>query len=574
MLLLLTIWLVALPLIGAVGALVVTRFRSYRALPLSERLLLSAWIGIFVLSNALLALSLLAPLSPLAGGGTLVALAGLALCSDRVREEASIALRTVTLRTSIGILALSMGCAVLGSKGVTWYDSGLYHYGVIRWLAEYGAVPGVALLHSRFGVASSWLALLAPLDSGWFAARSTTAAGGVAVFLVVALLVLAITRWANGRAAASDRFAATASLFLLPLILWMGASPTPDLAVIAVSILTAWSILRVEEVYDGRPPAAPVDIHLIPFLLALGAVSIKLSAAALLLVSGPYAVHRSSWKMRSSAVAVLAGIVVLVPAALYGWTTSGCAFYPVSALCTEAPWSVGAGTAKAETAIIGTWARWDGFAPKGAGPGDWILPWLQRHPLVTTLLALATAAALDLVHRRASYAARGLPWVLTLGVTGLVFVALSAPAPRFLLASAAVLPALWLAVRKEVGPGPAQGWPGTRGTITFAAASGGAAFLLVVATLVLTVGSRSLRGRASASQLLWPPEMHTPPELIARHGRDFRYWSPGQGDDRCWAAPLPCTPYPVRPSVRLRDPHQGFGAGFIRDPDPDARATH
>lgn len=71
--------------------------------------------------------------------------------------------------------------ANLTTQRVTWYDVGLYHFGSIRWLAEHGAVPGLALINSKFGFTSSWFALAAPFNPEIFGSRvsAVTKAHGI-----------------------------------------------------------------------------------------------------------------------------------------------------------------------------------------------------------------------------------------------------------------------------------------------------------------------------------------------------------------------------------------------------------
>ena len=52
------------------------------------------------------------------------------------------------------------------SRGYMHYDTGLYHAQSIRWIEEYGVVPGLANLHSRFGYNSAAFALCALFGGG------------------------------------------------------------------------------------------------------------------------------------------------------------------------------------------------------------------------------------------------------------------------------------------------------------------------------------------------------------------------------------------------------------------------
>lgn len=51
------------------------------------------------------------------------------------------------------------------------YDTGLYHAQAIRWIEEYGVVPGLANLHSRFGYNSASFALSAFFSETWLIGR-------------------------------------------------------------------------------------------------------------------------------------------------------------------------------------------------------------------------------------------------------------------------------------------------------------------------------------------------------------------------------------------------------------------
>ena len=55
------------------------------------------------------------------------------------------------------------------------YDTGLYHAQAIRWIEEYGVVPGLANLHSRFGYNSASFALSAFFSETWLIGRLITA---------------------------------------------------------------------------------------------------------------------------------------------------------------------------------------------------------------------------------------------------------------------------------------------------------------------------------------------------------------------------------------------------------------
>src|SRR5690349_13277324 len=54
----------------------------------------------------------------------------------------------------------------VASSPVRLYDTALYHQPAIEWMSAQGLVPGLALVHFRFGFTSSWLALTSLFNVG------------------------------------------------------------------------------------------------------------------------------------------------------------------------------------------------------------------------------------------------------------------------------------------------------------------------------------------------------------------------------------------------------------------------
>src|SRR5688500_11874697 len=179
------VWFLLLPLFALVGAGAIAALRLPPPDRPGDHLVASAWLGMLAAASALLLLSVAAPLSPLVGPAALAALGLVAALSRAARDSARGFLGLVDRRRGVAMAALAVGVSVLGSKQVTWYDTGIYHYGMVRWLAENGTVHGLALLHSRFGITSSWFALPAALETSPLAGRTATVSGGFVVLLAV-----------------------------------------------------------------------------------------------------------------------------------------------------------------------------------------------------------------------------------------------------------------------------------------------------------------------------------------------------------------------------------------------------
>jgi hypothetical protein len=561
---------------SAVGLELLRRCNAQALGRRSDRFALAIWLGAATLSAVLLTVALFVPLSPAAAVSALAVATAGALRSEATRAAWRHSWRLGIARSAcVAVLATAM--AALVAQPVTWYDTGLYHYGVIQWLQRYGEVPGLALVHMRFGQISSWFALSAVLDAGGWERRMVAAAGGF-----VALLALAHALACGGRALASrgttqDWFA----FLLLPITALVvrtpvAASPSPDVPVLLLTGVVAWAVLLVaaQERATGGVPAAPAaDARLVPVILAAGAVAMKLSAVPLLAVA-PFFYWRGVRPTPARFVtATGVAVAFLLPLGIAGVITSGCPLYPSPVGCLDLPWGVGAAHAREYSAVIRQWAQWAGPTPAGATAWQWTGPWIAANRVVVALVFASALSVPLLLWKRA--AIPGTAWVVAVTTVGLLFVAVTAPADRFLFAYALLLPALlgasyahrlwhpaaWLAVRP---PSPAS-----LDSRLFAALA--VASAIALAGLARTRAARGADPHAASTPtgraefpLLTPSRLRMPPVTVRFRAGAFDYVRPlaGGGEDRCWAAPQPCTPQLTHPNVSLRDPARGLRGGF------------
>lgn len=376
-----------------------------------DRLMLSVWLGLFILAHILLTASLFVPLTPAVGACVGAAVVAASLLSRAARAEAA-SLKSIPPRLLIGLLALALGVAAFASQPVTYYDTGLYHYGAIKWLSEYGAAPGVALVHSRFAFASTWFALAAPFDAWALEGRVAAVAGGFVTLVAVLHLVVCARRCAWGEARASDWLVVLSSALVLPAVVYwrMPVSASPDLPAILLASVVAWAMVVVSDVEEGR--LSHTRSRLIPLLLAAGAAGVKLSALPLLFIACLF--YAASGRVADAAgvrravrrlvVAAAAAFLLMLPLLAYGVVTSGCPLFPSGALCLNLPWFVGRGEAAHASAQILEWARWDGPAPPVANGWNWVGRWLTQG--LTVKSAAAVPVCLLLAGAGAALAAR------------------------------------------------------------------------------------------------------------------------------------------------------------------------
>ena len=414
----------------------------------ADRSIIATWLGLLLLSNTYLALSLFSPLTPTVVIVTTVVL----LIPAFLYKGTQACIREFAENMSTGplfaVIALLLGIAAYCSQVIVWYDTRLYHMQAIRWLSEYGLVPGLGLIHSRFGYPSSWLGLAASVNQGILQGRVASLAGGVCLLLLIVHFLITFIRIITGRGKNHDIFFALASLPALIIIMVYGMpnSPAPDLPIIILVIETAWSILVISEFQQKTSSSSdnPMNARIIPLLLAAGAVSIKLSALPLLAVTVFYYLVKG--RLKPGKLLATGSILTffLVPLAAAGFITTGCAFYPLPTFCMNVPWSLGAARATAESTIIREWARWGGRpTPDGANSWNWIAPWFAEEKVCSLLLALSILAILVIIlrHARKKYVYWN-SYSAFLALAGIAFMMYAAPNWRFGLGYLVILPAL------------------------------------------------------------------------------------------------------------------------------------
>ncbi|MEM8638332.1 MAG: hypothetical protein AAGG51_05945 [Cyanobacteria bacterium P01_G01_bin.54] len=570
---------------------------------LGDRLIVSIWLGILLLAWLLFSLSLGLPLSPGVGLGGVGMMMGAALMHRSCRQEVRAIgqqLWAVPLGFKLVMVALGVAIAALASQPIIWPDTGLYHYPATRWFAEYGTVPGLALVHHRFGTNSAWFALAAPLDVGGLAERQNTLLGGFLFWMETVHLAYTMRRLLKGEQTRLNWFVCLGLLLLMPTMIWgyLPFANSPDLPVLFVSFLIAWLILLIAP----QPPQRQSREAAIPLLLAALTAAIKLSALPLIaLVFFFYCWHHRSFSLLKR-VGIGMGITMLslLPLLSFNLITSGCFLYPVAASCTPVSWSVGAEFAQVQYQAIQEWNRWFKATPAEAQPGEWILPWIRFEGQFSFLIVCSLVALVLLLYRYRRLQLSGKFYVLLLGSLGLLYVFKSAPSWRFGLGYACVLPALFLA-EACAHQGRSRLWSilVVAGAANFWLDVTSASFVLIMSLtglilvfaywnhryintstfllLLLLISSLTVARHYPTTYqhlglnnrlYLWrPPKLSTiyPNDRLQQKTiKGVDYFFPPEGSILCWAAPLPCTPILTTETLELRDPQRGFRAGFQR----------
>ena len=612
-------WLGLLWLSFEIGTAILDQLQGNSFERIGDRFIISIWLGIIIISIALLTVSLFLPLSSIFSLVTILFISLLAVFYKKsiILNELKIIRSSLSLFSifivSFIVSGVILSIAAFVSLGVIWYDTGLYHFQAIRWLSQFGVVPGLALIHHRLGFTSSWLALAAPFNSGSFESHFTTLTGGFILLLTTMHLLISVKRISNNQAYFEDWFMTISLFWGIGLTSWMELpiSPSPDLPVIFLTLTIAWLFIKLEKSPTSFSNFFISDVRLIPLILSAGAFTIKVSSLPLLIFSLIFYILNKTQKIKYLIISSLLSCVIALPLLTANIVTSGCPLYPSSFACLKLPWSLEQEQVKQVSSIIINWARWMGPTPENANSWNWIWPWLTSYKLYyfnrqTALLiifSLILPLAYQFVPKKSDIVSQN-KMVLSLGVGGIIYFMCTAPTLRFGLGYLLILPSFFLGLicwkfsYKIIVC--VMGIFGLLISLMLSSLKGshdphysfGPILMLISLVLVFIlfvfklniplkiliilpiftlvwlavvtylVSNKNYLGEHQTDIFgFLPPPLIADTPIITRKINDVTYFNPEKGD-QCWAVALPCTPEQPA-NIQLRLPKSGFSKGFI-----------
>lgn len=568
---------------------------------IGDRFIVSTWLGVITLSVALLTTSIIFPLSPSVGVVVAVSVAAAAMMSYRTTTEITALYAVISSDVTLKFFCINFSVAALAARPVRSFDTGLYHFQAIQWLSRFGAVPGLALIHNRFGFTSSWFGLVAPFNDGIFEARTSTLLGGFILVLFTFHYLIKIEKIFRRSNSFESWFIVVSSSLILAIFLatkglsFIVLSNSPDVPIILITIVVMWTILIIQN--SKKNSSTTSRSKLIPLILSAGAVTIKLSALPLLVISSLfYVFNENEKKIRvwPFFIPVAISFLLLSPLFTFNIITSGCPLYPSSVSCFNFPWSLDTQDVKAMSELIQVTAQTSSPNPFVFSQNS-LFQWLVSEKIFVCLLILSILSVVYLFQISKKYYIPGQSWLLVGGCFGSGFIMYTAPTLRFGLGYLVILPSsvISLYCNKHSFDFFSKNLLSTKlksdRLILF--------LVLILASLCMSTGllwkspyqlkvlaavkkgdvSSSLK---SQSQFLLPPNLQNLQwvhqsdqgdeslepfdlELMHKQVNDVAFTMPKVGSN-CWAAELPCTPEFINKDTKLRNPKRGIGAGFIR----------
>lgn len=446
------------------------------------------------------------------------------------------------------------------------YDSGVYHIQAMRWVQSYPIVPGLGNLHGRlaFNSASSLYAAMLAIGP-WHDRVEHVANGALLLALLIQILIAAFRLRDRSLASVSTSFD---FLLLTPVVAMIVnsvyvSSLNYDTSVTVLLFVAASRLHRLLTETATSDREAGYAFASVATLLTT-AVCLKLSAAPFAVCGWGLALvvwwrsHRGEASRRFTlgwalGLTFALGLVL----AARGVLLSGYVAYPSTIGAAAVDWRLPLDEAEAERAWTSYSARW--FYNMGLRyPGwEWLPGWvsnsvkmpMERLQVVIPGLLAACALGVRLFGRGRTLAPHGGALLLIPTLFGIGVWFLTAPDPRFACAlfwtGAATVTAPLLARWRPVPPRRLMAMTAV------AFAIGGLPVIQQETPLLILPGS---------DHGLHPMPRSAVATLTTHSG--LAIYAPVTGD-RCWDAPLPCTPH-AAVNLRLRVPGR-MESGFAID---------
>lgn len=224
---------------------------------------------------------------------------------------------------AIGVGVITLVAALVSSGGITLVDTNLYHAQAIRWIEEYGVVPGLGNLHKRLAYNSSFLCLQALFSFRPLIGPSMHSMNGFVMCLIVSYAVCSMKFWRNRKIYASDFIRIALISYYADAIYDISSPGTDAFAVALIGYIVCKWVTFLEEDEKKVAPYAYLCI------LGVYAVSLKVSSVMIvLLVIMPAYRLIAEKKWKEILLYMGMGILTIAPFLIRNVILSGYLLYP------------------------------------------------------------------------------------------------------------------------------------------------------------------------------------------------------------------------------------------------------
>jgi len=334
----------ALILLFIIGSLTRRLFEKASLLPNSSSapdLANTIILGIITLTTVISSTALVTPVTEYLHLG-ITTLLFLYICYDRNYLFAKISSVFLKAKVSpylsiLGIICL-LSAIVYASGPATSFDTGLYHAQAVKWIKEYGTVPGLGNLHHRLAFNSSWFHFAAFFDILAFAGKSYHLVNVIAFSLALIISFSGFVNIFEGQLSLTNILKC---LIALPLCfdrdLSIGFIPSlsPDLIVfifIVYAFILTINCLEQNQESDDKKLSSLDESCILVICLSLFLPTIKLSSLPVVLLPLFILTKPENRGWKKLLFSGLVSLVILFPFLVSNVILSGYLVFPFPAL--------------------------------------------------------------------------------------------------------------------------------------------------------------------------------------------------------------------------------------------------
>lgn len=278
------------------------------------------------------------------------------------------------------------------SRGYMHFDTGLYHAQSIRWIEEYGVVPGLANLQSRYAYNSAAFSLTALYSMKWLFGQSLHATAGFFA-LTSAILAIDIKTLFTRKELSLSNMVRLGLIFYLGVIFGEMMSPASDYyaQLLIFDILILW----LEQ--DEKQKKEWQYVNVVPYcflcILLVYAVTIKFSVGLLLLmVIKPAMILIKRKEVKQIWICLFSGFLTALPFFIRNVIISGWIIYPSTMIdLFSVDWKLPKGQADLDALEIGAYGKGLNDVAKWDTPfSEWCPLWFSGLKTLEKLFVLGT----------------------------------------------------------------------------------------------------------------------------------------------------------------------------------------
>lgn len=286
------------------------------------------------------------------------------------------------------------------STGIIHYDTGLYHAQSIRWIEEYGIIPGLGNLHTRLAYNSASFCLSALYSFAFLGGQSFHCVAGFIAFLLAVVCFSGFWRKSFKTPVLSD-FVRMMGIYYLLIIFDEMVSPASDyFMVLSVFYII---IIWLELLEQNEKSYIPYGLLCV---MCVFVVTVKLSGALILLLTIKPAIMLIKEKRGKEILGFLvAGMITVFPFLARNVMLSGWLVYPFTFIdLFDLDYKIPKGVADYDSKEIQVWGRGYPDVSRYDEPvSKWLPEWMASLDSINKAFLLLAVMALVILVGLAIY---------------------------------------------------------------------------------------------------------------------------------------------------------------------------